>query len=314
MSFAWQPSAPHTQLHHRAGLLAGIRAFFAARGVTEVQTPLLTDCGVTDVHVESIATRWPDGWLRTSPEYFHKRLLAAGFGDLYELGKVFRRDEAGRNHQPEFTLLEWYRLGWGWRELAAEVVELMTACLPPAEQARPVHWRAWNQCFLEDLGINGLTASREELEQLADDAPAGLDRSALLDWLFATRIQPAFPAGAFTVVHDYPAEQAALARLCPEDPRVGERFEVFLGPVELANGYRELVDAEEQRARFERDNAIRRQRGQQPMPVDPLLLAALEAGLPECSGVALGVDRLLMAMTGAPSIDQVVSFARLPGM
>lgn len=309
---AWRPTASVPALERRAELLARTRAFFAERGVVEVQTPLLTASGVTDVHIESVATRSPAGWLRTSPEYFHKRLLAAGFGDLYELGPVFRRGETGRNHQPEFCLLEWYRIDWGWRQLAEEVVALLHHCLGSDERDWPVRWLAWNTAFTEALGIDALSASTRELDALADDAPAGLDRDGLLDWLFATRIQPAFAERSLTVVHGYPASQAALARISPDDPRLAERFEVFAGPRELANGYRELTDPEEQRARFERDNSIRRERGQAEMPIDERLVDALAHGMPDCSGVALGFDRLVMTVLAAESISEVVSFAHPP--
>ena len=303
----WRPSGDFDALRARAGITRTVRDFFERRGVTEVTTPLLTASGVTDVHIESVATESPTGWLRTSPEYAHKRLLAAGFGDLYELGPVFRRGEAGRHHQPEFTLLEWYRVGWDWRQLAGEVVDLIDACLPPCDGARSVRWISWSDCFEEGLGLDALGTDDATLTQQADDAPAGLDRDALLDWLFATRIQPNFPPSGLTVVHDYPAAQAALARLRKDDPRFAERFEVFAGPLELANGYHELGDADEQRARFERDNQARAARGQPVMPVDEAILAALHAGLPDCSGVALGLDRLVMAALGRSSIDEVVS-------
>jgi lysyl-tRNA synthetase class 2 len=309
---AWRPSASAGALRHRAELLARVRAFFAERDVTEVQTPLLTASGVTDVHIESIETGDPPGWLRTSPEYCHKRLLAAGFGDLYELGPVFRRGEAGRDHQPEFTLLEWYRLGWGWRKLADEVVELLRHCLADGKNDWPVRWLAWNEAFVEALGVDALSAATPELAALANDAPRGLDRDGLLDWLFATRIQPRFAEDTITVVHDYPASQAALARLDADDPRVAERFEVFAGSRELANGYHELTDACEQRRRFERDNRLRLERGLAEMPADECLLDALAAGMPDCSGVALGFDRLLMSVLDAASIEAVVSFAHRP--
>lgn len=306
---SWRPAASAGILRRRAELLASIRRFFSQRGVAEVQTPLLTGSGVTDVHIESVATSTPDGWLRTSPEYCHKRLLAAGFGDLYELGPVFRRGEAGRDHQPEFTLLEWYRVGWSWRQLAEEVVDLVRQSLDAESGEWPVRWLSWNDCFQDALGIDALSATIEKLDSLADDAPPGLGRDALLDWLFATRIQPGFGASSITVVFDYPASQAALSRIRADDPRLAERFEVFAGSRELANGYRELADANEQRARFERDNRIRRENGQAQMPIDESLLAALSSGLPECSGVALGFDRLLMTAVGATSIEEVVSFA-----
>lgn len=308
----WRPSASAVALRQRAELLSRVRDFFARRGVVEVQTPLITASGVTDLQIESVATDNPAGWLRTSPEYFHKRLLASGFGDLYELGPVFRRGEAGRHHQPEFTLLEWYRVGWTWRCLAEEVVALIDHALAGPRGGMRVRWLSWNDAFLASLGIDALTADTGELAQLADDAPAGLERDALLDWLFATRIQPAFDDNALTVVYDYPASQAALARIHPDDPRVAERFEVFAGALELANGYRELTDALEQRRRFKHDNRLRRDNDKTPMPIDTALLEAMTEGLPECAGVALGFDRLLMAAGREDTIERVVSFAHRP--
>lgn len=304
----WRPSASRHRLEQRARLTRNIRAFFDQRQVLEVSTPLLTACGVSDIHIDSVATHAPEGWLRTSPEYFHKRLLAAGLGDLFELGPVFRRGEVGRFHQPEFALLEWYRLGWGWRRLAEETVELLHLCLPQIND-RPARFITWQECVREALGIDGLEADPAALSALADDAPPGLNRDGLLDWLFASRVQTGFAADSITVVHSYPASQAALARLDPADPRVAERFEVFVGSIELANGYHELGDANEQRQRFERDREQRRALGREIMPIDERLLSALESGLPDCSGVALGFDRLLMLSCGAQAIDEVVAFS-----
>jgi lysyl-tRNA synthetase class 2 len=289
----------------RTRLLRRLRRFFETRGVTEVETPVLTRCGVSDVHIESIATAAPQAYLRTSPEYFHKRLLAGGFGDLFEIGPVFRRGESGRHHLEEFSLLEWYRVGWSWRALAEETVELVRTGL---ERAPATRFVSWQDSCLETLGADPLELDGKPLETLAPDAPEGLDRGQLLDWLFATRVQAAFAADSITVVHDYPAEQAALARLKPGQPQLAERFEVFFGPLELANGYRELTDPGEQRARFEADNRIRCRLGRTPMPIDERLVGALESGLPDCSGVALGIDRLLMAATGRRRIDEVVAF------
>lgn len=308
----WRPGIDAAMLRQRAEWIERIRRFFRERGVLEVSTPLLTACGVSDVHIDSVATDDPPGWLRTSPEYCHKRLLAAGAGDLYEMGPVFRRGETGRHHQPEFTLLEWYRTGWGWRDLAGETVELVRTIVSRGDAPLPAREVSWRQCFTERLGIDPLAATDSELAVLAPDAPAGLARDSLLDWLFVDRIQPAFPAERITVVFDYPASHAALARLKPGDPRLAERFEVFIGALELANGYHELADAEEQRRRFERDNAVRAKRSRERMPLDEPLLDALRAGLPDCSGVALGVDRLLMAASHSDAIDQVVPFAHRP--
>lgn len=283
----------------RARVIDGIRRFFARRGVVEVFTPVITDSGVTDVHVESV--RLADGrFLRTSPEYAHKRLLASGVGDLYELGPVFRAGEHGRRHREEFLMLEWYRIGWEWAALADEVLDLVRALTPGQ------HWTsrrvAWRDLMLEQTGLDPESAGDGQLRDAAGDAPADLDRPELLDWLFATRMQPALPDGQLTVVHDFPACQAALARRKPGQPQWAERFEVFAGDLELANGYRELTDPAEQRRRFETDNRRRSLLGRSPMPVDRHLIAALEAGVPECSGVALGVDRLMMIKQSAADI------------
>ncbi len=303
----WRPAADIDSLRSRAELIARIRRFFDQRGVVEVSTPCMTACGVTDVNIDSIELSG-GGFLRTSPEYWHKRLLAAGFGDLYELGPVFRDGEAGRFHQPEFTLLEWYRVDWSWKRLAEEAVALIEHCLQDKTGDRPVHFRPWNQCFRDTLGIDALSASRSELEKLATDAPSDCSHDMLLDYLFATHIQPTFEENGITVIHDYPAPQAALARLNPDNPAVAERFEVFVGSLELANGYGELCDAGEQLERFRADNQKRQALGRRPMPVDSNLIDALEQGLPQCAGVALGVDRLIMAALEAANITEVISF------
>ncbi len=286
----------------RARCIDRIRKFFARREVIEVVTPVVTEAGVTDVHIESVPLA--DGrFLRTSPEYAHKRLLAAGVGDLYELGPVFRAGERGRRHREEFLMLEWYRVGWQWSELAEEVLELVRELTPGRRwTSRRV---AWRDLMLRHAGLDPATASDAELRAAAHDAPGHLDRPELLDWLFATRLQPALPDGQLTVVHDFPACQAALARLKPGAPQWAERFEVFAGSLELANGYRELTDPVEQRRRFEADNRRRRALGLPPMPVDHRMIAALETGLPECAGVALGVDRLMMIDQGVSDIAEI---------
>ena len=296
---------PAANARRSAQCVDRIRQFFAQRGVLEVMTPLVTGAGVTDVHIESL--RLADGrFLRTSPEYVHKRLLAAGVGDLYELGPVFRAGEHGRRHREEFLMLEWYRIGWEWSALAAEVLELVRE-LTSAQRWTERHI-AWRALMLEHAGLDPQHATDQDLRTAAADAPENLDRPELLDWLFATRIQPGLPADQLTVVHDFPACQAALARLKPGEPQWAERFEIFAGNLELANGYRELTDPAEQRRRFEADNRRRNLLGRSPMAVDRPLLAALEAGLPECSGVALGVDRLMMISQSASDIADVRLF------
>lgn len=303
----WQPGAPLPWLRERAGLLGAMREFFAQRGVVEVQTPLITPCGVTEPQIQSMALA-RGGYLRSSPEYFHKRLLAAGFGDLYEIGPVLRDEESGRQHCPEFTLLEWYRLGLGWRALAAETIDLIRYCSKDLCEDWQLRQAPWRQLFIEHLDLDPLLADDRTVLARSAELPGDCDRSMRLDFLFSTRIQTRFPARQLTVVHGYPAAQAALACLDPADPRLAERFEVFAGTLELANGYHELTDPLEQRRRFEQDNERRKQLGRVEMPVDELLLAALDSGLPDCSGVALGVDRLLMSLLGSDSIGQVVAF------
>jgi lysyl-tRNA synthetase class 2 len=289
-------------VHRRTQAVDAIRRFFAERGVTEVHTPLITACGVTDVHIESLGLA--DGrWLRTSPEYAHKRLLAAGLGDLYELGPVFRAGESGRRHRVEFSLLEWYRIGWTWEALAGEAVELVRHVL--SDHRWQVEFVTWQDAVRRATGLEVDPENPDSVRAATADAPDGLGLSESLDWLFACRVQPALDRDTLTVVFDYPACQAALARIRPDDRAWAERFELFAGGLELANGYRELTDPVEQRRRFEADNRRRLSLGRPAMPIDEALLDALAAGLPDCSGVALGFERLLMAGRPEQPIDAV---------
>ncbi|KGI78141.1 EF-P lysine aminoacylase EpmA [Oleiagrimonas soli] len=310
--------ARHARLRLRARLYACVRDFFRERGVLEVETPVLSAAGNTDPNIESFRTRFHGHvdageavrYLRTSPEFPLKRLLAEGLGDCYELGRVFRDGEAGGRHNPEFTMLEWYRVGWDERRLAEEVVALTQAALTLVERHAEVCVTTYAALFRDALGLDPHTASVEQLrEPLRDfgiDAE-GLGRDDWLDLLMTHRLQPSFPADRITVVHDYPASQCALARVRPGSPPVAARFEVYLGAYELANGYHELADADEQRARHRRDLAVREARGLAPVPMDEALLAVLD-DLPDCAGVALGVDRLLMCMLGTDAIADVLAF------
>ena len=311
------PGALHARLRLRARLYALIREFFAARRVLEVETPMLSAAANTDPNIESFRTEFSGHvdagararWLRTSPEYPLKRLLAAGVGDCYELGRVFRNAEAGPRHNPEFTLLEWYRTGWDQRRLAGEVVELLQAALALVERAARVEVLEYAALFARELGIDAHHADDSELRaalggQQVD--PAGLTRDDWLDLLLSHRIQPRLPPGQITVLHDYPASQCALARVLPGDPPLAARFEAYLGSVELANGYHELNDASEQRRRFVADNHRRQARGLARLPMDENLLAVLDA-LPDCAGVALGVDRLLLALIGGDAIAEALA-------
>ena len=306
------------RLQGRAKLYALIRTFFAERGVLEVETPILSAAGNTDPNIESFHAPFHghvdagsrERWLRTSPEYPLKRLLADGVGDCYELGRVFRNGEAGERHNPEFTMLEWYRVGWNHRQLMEETIALVEAALATVGRRAEVLIEGYRQLFLDELGLDPLHADIEELRQpLAayDIGPEGLTRDDWLDLLITHKLQPAFPRDRITVIHDYPASQSALARIRAGDPPLAERFELYLGPHELANGYHELNDAAEQRARFERDNARRRERGLREMPVDEQLLAVL-GRMPDCAGVAVGIERLLMCLAGTDRIADVLAF------
>lgn len=315
----WQSTATLDALRLRAAFNRLVREFFHARGVLEIETPVLSLAGNTEPNIASFSLQFSgrtDGaprtrWLRTSPEFALKRLLAAGVGDCYELGRVFRDGEAGGRHNPEFTMLEWYRVGWDHLHLLDETVALVRAALglvgrdaaPVVATFRDVYWR--------HLQLDPLTAGIDTLRNALGDVridPEGLTRDDWLDLLMTHRLQPQFGADTLLAVHDWPASQAALARIREGDPPVAERFELYLGPLEIANGYHELCDAAEQAARFARDAAVRAQRGLQAVSVDGALLAALEHGMPACAGVAVGVDRLLMALLGTEKIADVLAF------
>lgn len=318
----WRPTATLDALRLRARLYATIRAFFAGRDVLEVDTPVLSVAGNTDANIESFSLEFSgrtDGaprtrWLRTSPEFALKRLLAAGVGDCYELGRVFRNGEAGGRHNPEFTMLEWYRVGWDHRRLIGETVELVQAALALVGRTASVTTTTFHDLYRERLGLDPFTASDVELRAALGDVeidPNGLNRDDWLDLLMTHRLQPGFDRDGILVVLDYPASQCALAKIRAgqgSEPAVAERFELYLGALELANGYHELTDVEEQRARFLRDHALRAMRGAVQPPLDDGLLAAMAFGLPACAGVAVGVERLLMAMTGTERIADVLAF------
>lgn len=304
----WRPSARPAALRMRADTLRRIRDFMAERQTLEVATPVITSAGVTEPQIESLALDRAEGYLRTSPEYHHKRMLAAGYGDLYEIGPVFRGGERGRWHRREFTLLEWYRIGRDWQHMAAETLELIIACSPPQHPGWQTRTVAWTELFGERLGFDPRLDAAAVVRLTRDELPADCDPDMRLDYLFSTAIQQQFPSHQLTVVHGYPASQAALACLDPSDPRLACRFEVFAGALELANGYQELTDPVEQRRRFERDNARRAALGRSGMPIDEHLLAAMAHGLPACSGVAMGIERLLMALSEASDISQVMAF------
>jgi len=308
-----------TALHLRARINALVRNFFADRGVLEVETPILSAAGNTEPNIESFHTHFSghtdagpaQRWLRTSPEYPLKRLLAAGLGDCYELGRVFRNGEAGGRHNPEFTMLEWYRQGFDHRQLASECAELVREALTLVDRSATIKILDYRSLYQQTLGLDPMLAEDAQLQAALGDIsinPEGLTRDDWLDVLMTHRIQPYFPADQLLILTDYPASQCMLAQIAVQGGiEIAERFELFLGPLELANGYHELRDAEEQRQRFQRDLTTRRARGHLLPPVDNAFLSALSS-LPNCAGVALGVDRLLMAMLDTRNIADVLAF------
>ena len=308
----WQPTAALAALERRAALLAQLRAFFAARGVLELEVPLLGHAGVTDVHIENLIVAGDPVWyLQSSPEYFLKRFLARHARPAYYLGKAFRAAERGRLHHPEFTLLEWYRPGWDDDALILEVAELLAELGAGGEH----HRLDYGACFADRVGIDPHGAADAELREraaaAAGEPSAGWrdqPRGTCLDLLFSLQVQPRLPAGVVFVTR-YPACQAALARVERAGGHdVARRFEVFVDGIEIGNGYWELTDGAEQRRRFAEDVALRAVLGKPERIPDARLLAALDAGLPPCAGVALGVDRLLMAVLGARHIREVLAF------
>ena len=302
----WRPAASLETLRARAALLAAIRGFFAARGVLEVETPLLCRACGSDPNLEALMAE--SRYLQTSPEFAMKRLLAAGSGPIFQLGRAFRQGERGRRHNPEFTMLEWYRPGFDDGRLMDEVAALLQAAAGIETPAR-LSYRA---LFLEHLDIDPHAAAEAELEALArarlDLRVEGAGKDLWLDLLFSHLVEPALRAPVF--VFDFPASQAALARIETDEQGVpvARRFELIMAGMEIANGYYELSDPREQRARFEADLRLREARGQPRPPLDEALLAALAHGLPDCAGVALGVDRLLMCLVAAQAIDEVLAF------
>ncbi|NNF16880.1 MAG: EF-P lysine aminoacylase GenX [Gammaproteobacteria bacterium] len=300
-------------LNARAELATIIRRFFAARNVLEVTTPVLSQHAVTDPAIDSfLIDDQPRRYLRTSPEYAMKRLLCSGAPDIFELGPVFRAGESGRRHNPEFTLLEWYRHDFTMHELITEVVDLLAECAVPGAAEDPVIL-TYRDLFLRELGIDIDVVDNTTLSRLAHDeglqGNGPFERQELLDMLFASRLQTTLQPTDVAVITHYPKAQAALAKLDPVNPGYALRFEVFIRGVEIANGFEELRDAVEQRERFATDNHRRLARGQPEVTVDERFLTALASGLPACSGVALGFERLLMVTAGFASIDQAMTFS-----
>ena len=308
----WRPSAGIAALRRRASLLDEVRAFFRARGVLEVETPVLAHATTPETQLASFEVRPPGeegiaGWLQTSPEFAMKRLLCAGSGPIFQITRAFRAGEAGRLHNPEFSILEWYRPGFTYQDLMAEVEELLRDLLGLRDARRLAHREAFI-CFGEvDPKRASLGELRGRCRARGWNEACDADRDACLDFLLDDAVQGGLGPGVVTLF-DFPASQCSFARLKPEDPSVAERFEVFVDGIEVGNGYRELTDAQEQLQRFEGELGSRRRRSLSDTPVDHRLIAALRAGMPECSGVAIGLDRLAMIATGSKRLDEVVAF------
>jgi len=317
----WRPGSELDVIRMRTRMLSRLRSFFEERGVLEVETPLLSSCFGTEPSIEPLCSEFTGPgyaagrklYLQSSPEFFMKRLLADGSGPIYQVCKAFRNAEAGRLHNPEFSILEWYRPDFDARRLMREVGELVAQLLGRPDLA--IEYIPYALLFNEKLGLDIFELQAQELATFARDRnligaeSLELDRDGWLNLLMSTLIESDLGSDGLCFVTDYPATQASLARLNEADPRTAARFELYYQGVELANGFEELADAEEQAERFEHENCVRRSNGQLPMPVDEALLGALEHGLPQCSGVALGLDRVLMCQLGLEDIDQVLTFS-----
>ena len=317
----WQPSASINNLLKRAKIVSQVRQFFADRCILEVETPTLSQYAVTDVHLSSFDSMFfkpgefepSEGQkmtLITSPEYHMKRLLAAGSGPIYQICKSFRNhEEVSRIHNPEFTMLEWYRIQFDMMQMINEVDDLLQFIL----DCEPAERISYQKAFQRHLNIDPLEADHQTLINAANQLDMGIktddyDRDSLLQCLFTLGVEPHIGQDKPIAVFNFPASQAALAAISQEDHRVASRFEFYYKGVELANGFKELTNAQEQKLRFEQNNQDRIKLNLPQQNIDIELLAAMEAGLPDCAGVAIGLDRLIMLALDAQSLADVVSF------
>jgi len=316
----WQPACDLKLLKLRAHLLQQIRRFFAERCVLEVETPLLCHAAGTDPNLAFFSSRYESPpnqhrlFLQTSPEFAMKRLLAAGSGSIFQICKAFRNNEAGRYHNPEFTLLEWYRVDFDLLQLMDEAEALVRLLFADKNLGKTERF-TYQEVFLSHTGLDPFAFHFNQYRAYAEanglpeaTALCGHDLSRWLDFLFSHRVQPSLGGNGLVMVYGYPACQAALARLRSNAPHTAERVELFMHGIELGNGYHELIDPVEQERRFDQDLAIRRQHGQAEIKKDPRFLAALASGLPACSGLAVGLDRILMLLSNSPSINDVLAF------
>lgn len=309
---SWRPAASLETLKGRARLLDELRAWMHERDILEVEAPLLSRAGSPELHLDSLTVpeAFPEGatgWLGTSPEFHLKRLLAADSGPVYSVARVFRGGEAGRLHNPEFTLAEWYRPGAGYADLMDDIESLLRRLLPAALLSQPPERLTYREALLQHAGLDPFTAGLEELQRRCEGS-AETDRDVLLDRIAGFEVYPRLGDARISLIHDFPASQASLAQVRKGEPDVAERVEAIVGGVELVNGFVELSDAAEQRRRFEADLATRRERGRACPALDERFLAALEAGLPPSTGAAMGFDRVAMLALGVDSLAEVQAF------
>jgi len=322
----WQSTLSWQNAQKRAKLLQQVRQFFAERNVIEVETPALSQGTVTDVHLDALTCRYnflkdnskdhsADFYLQTSPEFHMKRLLASGYGCIFQIAKAYRHEEAGRNHNPEFTLLEWYRIGFDHFDLMEEVADLLKIVLACAEPIKITY----QALFLQKVKLDPLTATRTELlalikqhqmlsDWLVSDSESDADNDILLQFIFSEIIEPSIGLDAPYFVYSFPKSQASLAQLSSKDARVADRFECYYQGIELVNGFNELIDSKVQIQRFQEDNETRTVKGLSTKPIDEHFIRALSHGLPQCSGVALGIDRLVMLALKIEHIAEAISF------
>ena len=319
----WQTNLTWNNAKQRSQLIAAIRAFFANKQVIEVETPLLSQSTITDLHLDAFVSRYdffadsPDNhfqkmYLQTSPEFAMKRLLASGYGCIFQISKAFRHESYGRHHNPEFTMLEWYRLGFDHFALMNEVAELLIqllACKKPTQCT-------YQSLFIEYVGIDPLEADQKTLlkviekhQKTADWLIQTNDNDTLKQFIFSEIIENKIGLTAPCFVYNFPSSQASLAKISKEDPRVAERFECYYHGIELANGFNELTDANTQEQRFIKENNKRLKNGLSTKPIDSNFINALSHGLPQCAGVALGVDRLIMLALNEKHIEKVITFS-----
>ncbi len=312
MNADWRPTASLEALKGRARLLDELRGWMRGGGFLEIEAPLLSRAGSPELHLDSLQVpgAFPDGapgWLGTSPEFHLKRLLAAGTGSVYSIVRAFRAGEAGRLHNPEFTLVEWYRLGGDYAQLMADMEALLAHLLPTELLSKPSERLTYREAFLRHAGLDPFGVSMQELQERSGEHMED-QRDALLDRIAGFEVYPRLGDQRITLIHDFPASQASLARIRQGEPPVAERVEAIVGGVELVNGFVELSDAGEQRRRFEVDREARRASGRDCPALDERFLAALDAGLPDCAGAAMGFDRVAMLALGANGLDEVQAF------